>query len=307
MFPEQTKQLARWIGIAHRVGQSMRYWLLPKSGVPIARTTIQKVSTEEHPTENFQSKLGEFNQTIEDKLGDADLEPVALKLYREDKDIDSDEDEPFDPQAQAIEISDVEIDAYDELLLSEPILERDGEMMRAQIIGRKRGVNGNFAGNGNYNPNPLLNMRIYLASFPDGHIAEYGVNKIIEAIYQNATNDGTDTLFFDSIIGHQETSSLQNETNEVIGNKYSTKGRICVSWKDGTMSWHNLSNVKNSYPLQLAEYAVYHQLDKLPAFSWWVKTAIKHKRAYKRGASKSYLKKSHKFGIRVPKTVEEQF
>ena len=35
------------------------------------------------------------------------------------------------------------------------------------------------------------------------------------------------------------------------------------------------------------------------------KTAIQHETAYKRAASKQYLKKSHKFGIRVPKTIEE--
>jgi hypothetical protein len=80
VFPEQTKKLARWIGIAHRVGQSMCYWLLPKSGVPIARTTIQIVSPEEYQTENFQSKLCEFNQVIEEKLGDALLERKILKL-----------------------------------------------------------------------------------------------------------------------------------------------------------------------------------------------------------------------------------
>jgi hypothetical protein len=102
----------------------------------------------------------------------------------------------------------VEVDTYDELLLSKPIVERDGEIIRAQIIGRKRDVNGNLIGN--YNPNPLLNTRIYLASFPDGHITEYRANKIIEAIYEHANNDGTDTLLFDSIIGHEETPSLQN-------------------------------------------------------------------------------------------------
>jgi hypothetical protein len=35
--PEQSKTLARWIGIAHRVGQAMCYWVLPSSGVPICK------------------------------------------------------------------------------------------------------------------------------------------------------------------------------------------------------------------------------------------------------------------------------
>jgi hypothetical protein len=43
---------------------------------------------------------------------------------------------------------------------------------------------------------------MYTASFPDGSIAEYTAKKIAESIYQNINDDGTDELFFDSIIGH---------------------------------------------------------------------------------------------------------
>ena len=43
VFPQQNKFLARWIGVAHRVGQVMCYWLLPASGIPIARTMIQVI------------------------------------------------------------------------------------------------------------------------------------------------------------------------------------------------------------------------------------------------------------------------
>jgi len=39
-YPYQNRKLARWIGVAHRVGQAMCFWLLPQSGIPIARTTI---------------------------------------------------------------------------------------------------------------------------------------------------------------------------------------------------------------------------------------------------------------------------
>jgi hypothetical protein len=35
-FPESNKYIGRWIGVAHNVGQAMCFWVLPKSGVPIA-------------------------------------------------------------------------------------------------------------------------------------------------------------------------------------------------------------------------------------------------------------------------------
>jgi hypothetical protein len=32
--------------------------------------------------------------------------------------------------------------------------------------------------------------------------------------------------------------------------------KICLSWKDESSSWHHPSEAKNSYPIELAEYAV---------------------------------------------------
>jgi hypothetical protein len=35
-FPEPKHLMARWLGEAHTVGQAMCYYVLPKSGIPIA-------------------------------------------------------------------------------------------------------------------------------------------------------------------------------------------------------------------------------------------------------------------------------
>ena len=43
-FPEEKLLMGRWLGVAHRIGQAMCYWILPQSGVPIARTTVQQVT-----------------------------------------------------------------------------------------------------------------------------------------------------------------------------------------------------------------------------------------------------------------------
>lgn len=42
-FPSQTRHLGRWIGVAHHIGQVMCFWILPTSGVPIARTMTQPI------------------------------------------------------------------------------------------------------------------------------------------------------------------------------------------------------------------------------------------------------------------------
>jgi hypothetical protein len=46
-FPENRRKLAKWLGVAHRVGQALCYYLLPPSGKPIVRSTVQPVSHDE--------------------------------------------------------------------------------------------------------------------------------------------------------------------------------------------------------------------------------------------------------------------
>jgi hypothetical protein len=45
---------------------------------------------------------------------------------------------------------------------------------------------------------------------------------------------------------------------------------ICVQWKDGSTSWQSLKDLKEAYPIAVAEYAVAQGIDDEPAFNWWV-------------------------------------
>jgi hypothetical protein len=65
VFPNQDKLMARWIGIAHRMGQAMCYWVLPSSGIPIARTTIQQITQAELDTDEIKKQLYEYNDPFE--------------------------------------------------------------------------------------------------------------------------------------------------------------------------------------------------------------------------------------------------
>ncbi len=291
--------MARWIGVAHRVAQAMCYWLLPSTGVPIARTTIQKIKQDDMMADQVKNAITQLDTSLEVKLR-SDNPEIPFILYRENMQLeDMEVDEPIQPETSVQEVDDIELDAYDELLLTEPLLEKDGELIRAKITGRKRDQEGNLVGH--YSTNPLLNTRVYIAEFPDGHVQEYNANKIIEAIYDNVDKNGVDELFFEAIVGHERTPEADQATG-----LYTTKGwRICVAWKDGTSSWHTLAEIKNSYPLQLAEYAIQHQLDKEAAFIWWIKPTVKHKKNFIKAAKRRFTKRSHKFGIKVPQTTEE--
>ena len=71
------------------------------------------------------------------------------------------------------------------------------------------------------------------------------------------------------------------------------------------IQWLPLKVVKESNPIELADYAVNNKIDNEPAFKWWVPyTLRKRERIVKRVKAK-YWRTTHKFGIRLPKNVEE--
>ena len=50
--------------------------------------------------------------------------------------------------------------------------------------------------------------------------------------------------------------------------KSSTGGwELCCEWKDGSTSWQKLSDLKESHPLQVAEFAFAAQIADEPAFN----------------------------------------
>ncbi len=80
---------------------------------------------------------------------------------------------------------------------------------------------------------------------------------------------------------------------------------MCISWQDGSTSWHSLAETKNFFPLMLAKYAMANGLEDEPAFAWWVLHTIKKEKHLLKAMKLRYSQRTHKFGIYVPKTVEE--
>ena len=61
--------------------------------------------------------------------------------------------------------------------------------------------------------------------------------------------------------------------------KRTTKGwKMCVKWKDQSTSWVDLRDLKESNPIETAEYAVANEIDHLPDFAWWVRQPLKKKK-----------------------------
>ena len=53
--------------------------------------------------------------------------------------------------------------------------------------------------------------------------------------------------------------------------KKTTRGwKLLVKWKDGSISWVLLKELKNSNPVEVVQYTVMNALEEEPAFKWWV-------------------------------------
>ena len=57
-------KLGRFLGVSHSVGSLMSYWVLPESGIPIARTTVQQVTNLESQTEQCKRRFDVYDKRI---------------------------------------------------------------------------------------------------------------------------------------------------------------------------------------------------------------------------------------------------
>jgi hypothetical protein len=69
-FPQPRRKLGRWLGEAYDIGQAMCYWVLPISGIPIARSTVQPIPPEYLSTHEAVQELSALDKVLTEKFGD---------------------------------------------------------------------------------------------------------------------------------------------------------------------------------------------------------------------------------------------
>ena len=68
-----------------------------------------------------------------------------------------------------------------------------------------------------------------------------------------------------------------------------------------------MSDITQSYPVQLAEYAKAKGLEEEPPFIWWVGSVLRRRdsRIMKSTKQNKYWMRTHKYGAELPKTIKE--
>eukprot|EP00804_Cyclotella_cryptica_P031332 CCRYP_011130-RA/>CCRYP_011130-RA protein AED:0.34 eAED:0.34 QI:0/0/0/1/0/0/3/0/252 len=161
------------------------------------------------------------------------------------------------------------------------------------VLRRKREPDGNLVGTAHVNP--ALDTRFYEVRFPDGRSKELAANVIAEAVYAQCDADNNQYVLLDAIVDYRKDPSMAVSRNNQDGS--------CVA--SG-----KLSNLKESHPLQVAEFTFAVQIANEPAFNWWVNWVLKKgdwNISLVKCRSPQYHKRIHKYGIKLPKTVEEAY
>ena len=63
-------KLGWWLGVSHRVGSLMSYWVLTLQGNVISRTTVWRVTNLEQQVSDNKTRLTDFDNAIKDRLND---------------------------------------------------------------------------------------------------------------------------------------------------------------------------------------------------------------------------------------------
>ena len=318
---EENPLPGRWLGISHRVGSALCYWVLTRSGNVISRTTVQHVTADDLRNSAILKRFETFDidatASLTLKKPKASMCDCA-PLYEDDDIWDGiDQPDPVDPSLVNGDVEE-EVDSdsttFDPFIGAEVLITmgEEGNPRYGTVVRRARGHDG--ALKGVRNNNPLLSTARYEVE-ADGIREEYAANQIAESLYAQVDSEGRRQLLLQEIIDHRKSEDAFTKDDGWImtssgrrRRRITTKGwEMKLSWKDGTSSWIPMSEVKESNPVELAEYAVTARIDKEPAFAWWVHTTLKRRNKIIKKVKGKYWRTTHKFGIKLPHSVEEAY
>ena len=160
---------------------------------------------------------------------------------------------------------------------------------------------------------PFLDTRMYEVEYLDGERASLSANHIAENLFAQVDDEGNRQVLMKEIIDYHTNGQEVKHQDAFITMTTGTKRRrettkgweILIEWKDGSMNWVAWKDVKESYPVQLAEFAISNRIAEEPALAWWVPFMMKKRNRILAKVKSKYWLRSHKFGIRIPKSVEE--
>jgi hypothetical protein len=319
-------RIGRWLGVAHRIGNLMSYWILMDAGCVIARTTVQRVTNLEQTTDEVRQRCQHFDQHVTEILKDANHiishgDDIVLQDWndfpiKDDPDfVDefqrivsddkiSDEDEQFTP------------DVFDDTYLNmEVTLPRGGgdpdDTQFARVTKRLRDKDDHPIVTANYNP--LLDTLEYEVEFLDGHKESLSANLIAQHLFSQVDEEGHNHILLDDIIDFRRNDTAIDKADALWYSEWRKMETIYNSRMAITMSMegreHQLGGsqrYETFLPGPSGRLCIANKIDDEPAFAWWVAHVFKTRDHILSKIKSKYLECStHKLGLKIPKTVAQ--
>ena len=309
----------------HEFGSGYGFPYITMEGKVVVRSTVSSITLDERNSESVKTQMKEFETKINDEIGNYSnptIKNVTGNMigtdiynnvfektsYEEEINFNAYGDGEYDRKGDYVIIPEAE-DLYEagknndyfngskRLIGTKVAVPHDGEMKSGTIENRGCNINDSFE-----------------VSFQDGSYAEYFANVLTENIAESLdllTSPNFSQI--GGIVGHNKNADIAvDRKNAWISHKgarkrvVTAKGwKIEVEFLDGSTKWFPMIQVKESLPLQLAEYAISRKIHEEPAFAWWVMNVMRKKK--KIISMIRTPKKVLKYGIKVPGDVDQAY
>ena len=119
---------------------------------------------------------------------------------------------------------------------------------------------------------------MYEVEYADGKKYDFSENLIAENVFIQIYEEGNRHVLMAKITDHWFDEADVKIHDSFMTTSSGTKRRrqtsqgvsLCIKWRDVNTIWVALKDLKEAYPVQLAEYAVADSIYMDPAFDWWV-------------------------------------
>jgi hypothetical protein len=315
-FPMPDEVLGRCLGPAQGIGNAMSQWILKANGKVIARRTLRPLTHIEISSETEIRKRQEWDVLAEARWGspfeppiDVTCDPDLLNEYEDDDEkarVLPEFTDPVDAFGSPID----QQPAYDTMLNTELMLPNGDSYKPAKVVRRTIGPDGQARGS--YHQQPELNTMTYDVEFDDGLVKEYSANVIAEELFRQIDDEGFTTTHLDGILDFRKMDDAVSESNAYVTTKRGVKRlrkttcgwQFLVRWTSTATQWVPLKDMKESYPVQTAEFATARGIAKEPAFVWWVPYTLRKRDVIVSSVKARTRRTSHKYGVELPRSVE---
>ena len=125
---------------------------------------------------------------------------------------------------------------------------------------------------------PSLHILVYDVEFTDVTVKQYAANVIAANILSKVDTNGYHSQYLDKILLHEKMGNAFNSKGAYVTTKRGLRKlhQTAIGWKflcefkDSSNTWVSLKVLKESHPIEVAEYVTALHLETEPAFSWWV-------------------------------------